>query len=117
MFVLCLALAACAGGEQRSETTEPSPVRAYAADNQVELYGRHRCPICRNFAAQLKAKNIEYQFYEIDREPERAREMWALLGEHFPDAKSIGLPVVYVNGTLLLRPGFAQFESYLKAAR
>lgn len=89
----------------------------YASDNQVELYGRHRCSICQRFVADLQARRINHHFYDVDQDPDRAREMWALIHEHFPDSKSVGLPIVRVNGIVLIQPDFASFETYLNAAR
>ncbi|MEQ9364646.1 MAG: glutaredoxin domain-containing protein [Leptospirales bacterium] len=119
IFITVVGVASVPVGCARETTAvaETPVAKSYAADNQVELYGRHRCSICRAFVAELEARQITFRFYDVDQEPERAREMWALIHEHFPDTKSVGLPVVRVNGTVLLRPEFARFENYLKAAR
>jgi glutaredoxin len=86
----------------------------YSPENQVTLYGRHSCPLCTNFVAALEARGIAYRFFDVDAEPQRAHEMWELINQHFPGNQSVGLPVVRVNGTVLIRPPFARFESYLK---
>ena len=100
-----------------TDSNSSAPSRTYSSDNRVELYGRHRCSICQGFLAQLNARSIAHTFYDVEHEPERAQEMWSLLATNFPDRKSVGLPVVLVNGTVLIQPAFTEFETYLKAAR
>ena len=117
LAVVLLSVTACVGRNAPVGRESAADAKSYARDNQVELYGRHRCSICRSFVAQLEARDLRYSFYDLDREPDRSEEMWALIREHHPDTKSVGLPVVRVNGTVLIRPDFARFETYLKTVR
>ncbi len=117
LAVVLLGATSCAARSGPSGQHSAAEAKSYARDNQVELYGRHRCSICRSFVAQLEARQLRYHFYDLDRQPDRAGEMWALIREHHPDTKSVGLPVVRVNGIVLIRPDFARFETYLKTVR
>ena len=117
LALLVLAALFSTGGCRSANAPVTPPPGGYAADNQIEVYGRHTCPICQRFMANLEAQELDYQFHDLDASEERAREMWSLVEQHHPQVRSVGLPVVHVNGTLLIQPGFAEFTNYLKAAR
>lgn len=71
--------------------------------------------ICRSFTARLASEKLAYEFYDVDDTPERAREMWDLIEKNYPGQKSVGLPVVRVNGNVLIQPNFdTEFAQFLK---
>ncbi|MFQ5699024.1 MAG: glutaredoxin 3 [Myxococcota bacterium] len=42
---------------------------------QVTLYSTGWCPFCRRAKALLRSKGVRYEEIDLDREPERRREM------------------------------------------
>ncbi|MCB1308162.1 MAG: glutaredoxin [Leptospiraceae bacterium] len=109
LSVLCLSVSGCVSGGTGSGNS-------FSADNVVIVYGSHGCGHCRQFVAQLERDSIEYTFYDIYDEPERKAEMFTKARSAFPDLTTVHFPLVDVNGTILMRPGYSEFVAHLKRA-
>lgn len=104
LLPLCLAVGACRSG----------PPAAYSDDNQIEIYGRHSCPVCQSFSARLEDAGLAYEFHDIDEGEAHKATMWRLVREAFPEIQSVGLPVVVVNGRTFVRPDWNEFTRELR---
>ncbi len=87
----------------------PDPVKGSAPVSQtgILVYGRTSCGITTRMMQDLKARKIPYQFKNIDT-PTARQEIYQLLIQGNLKVNSIPLPVVYVNGKVLLRPSVEQ---------
>lgn len=101
-------------GTAGEAATEPTTETRYAASNEVELYGRHSCSICRGFVERLERDGVEYTFHDVDESEAVAEEMWLLVLEHDPRAESVRLPVVHVNGHVMISPPYESFQTRLR---
>ncbi len=87
---------------------------SYSADNQIEIYGRHSCPVCQSFSARLEEAGLAYKFHDIDEGEAHKATMWRLVRSAYPELQSVGLPVVVVNGRTFVRPDWDEFTGELK---
>lgn len=92
LLPIVLVLVSCAG--------TPAPDRS--ASNVVLIYGRPTCPNCAALKTALDDAGIAYTFYDIDTNPQKAREMWDKIDSVTSSTDSLTLPIVDVNGTILL---------------
>ena len=75
------------------------------------IYGSDDCHHCIDTKAFLKKNNIEFVFYDIDKNPEALKEMLVKLRNKNINTSSIGIPVVDKDGELFSNNG--NFEEFL----
>ncbi|MBX7058172.1 MAG: glutaredoxin [Leptospirales bacterium] len=104
---LCLfvALASCQSAAAR-----------FSRDNQIDVYGRHGCGFCQEMVRNLEQSALAYRFFDIDESESRRREMWQLVRQTDPTVESFHLPVMRVNGAVLIGPEWSAVEALLKPA-
>lgn len=76
------------------------------------LYGSDVCDHCIATQKYLKDNNIEFTFYDIDKNPEALKEMLTKLRNAKISTNNLGIPVVDKNGILFTNVGV--FEEFLK---
>ncbi len=73
----------------------------------VVVYSTPSCPYCTMVKDFLKKKQVPYEDYDVSRDQRRADEMVRKSGQ-------MGVPVVDVNGRILVGYRPAEIESALK---
>ncbi len=85
------------GGIRFVDTPDlPAPPRAAGAGKTVEIFVTSWCPYCRQLEASLKANQVTYIRYDIERNPEGERKYRALGGGGIPITK-VGDAVIRGN--------------------
>lgn len=102
LLLISLTLSACAS----------SPAR-YSGENRVELYGRHSCPLCQRMVQRLEERALAFRFYDIDESESQLVAMWELVRKTDPARESVSLPVMLVNGAVLISPEWSAVEEKL----
>ncbi|MDN3676101.1 glutaredoxin family protein [Flavobacterium paronense] len=79
------------------------------------LYGSDVCDHCIATQKYLKDNNIEFKFYDIDKNPEALKEMLFKLRNAKISTNNLGIPVVDKAGVLFTNVGgFEEFLEKLK---
>lgn len=73
----------------------------------VAVYSTPSCPYCTMVKNFLKEKNVRFEEYDVSRDERRASEMIRKSGQ-------MGVPVVDVNGRILVGYRPAEIERALK---
>ena len=76
------------------------------------LYGSDVCDHCIATQKYLKDNNIEFKFYDIDKNPEALKEMLTKLRNAKMSTNNLGIPVVDKDGVLFTNVGI--FEEFLE---
>lgn len=76
------------------------------------VYGSDECHHCIDTQKYLKENNIDFKFYDIDKNPEALKEMLAKLRNAKMSTNNLGIPVVDKDGVLFTNVGI--FEEFLK---
>lgn len=76
------------------------------------LYGSDVCDHCIATQKYLKDNNIEFKFYDIDKNPEALKEMLTKLRNAKMSTNNLGIPVVDKDGMLFTNVGV--FEEFLE---
>ncbi len=86
----------------------------WANKNDVIIYGLKRNYHTKRFIKKLKRKKIPYVFYDVNHSPEMWKQMWEKLKKAYPETDGAYLPIVDVNGKVLMRPKLKAFMKYYK---
>jgi len=78
----------------------------------IIIYGSDECHHCTDTKAFLKENEIEFVFYDIDKNPEALQEMLGKLRSAGISTSNLGIPVVDKQGTIFTNNGI--FEEFLK---
>lgn len=78
----------------------------------IIIYGSDECHHCTDTKAYLKEKNIDFVFYDIDKNPTALQEMLHKLRKANISLSNLGIPVVDKYGTLFSNNG--DFQEFLK---
>ena len=76
------------------------------------VYGSDECHHCIATQKYLKDNNIEFKFYDIDKNPEALKEMLTKLRNAKMSTNNLGIPVVDKDGVLFTNVGI--FEEFLE---
>lgn len=76
------------------------------------LYGSDVCDHCIATQKFLKENNIDFKFYDIDKNPEALKEMLSKLRNAKMSTNNLGIPVVDKDGVLFTNVGV--FEEFLE---
>jgi uncharacterized protein YkwD/glutaredoxin len=81
----------------------------------VKVYGRSICSNCEAFMKSLQAHNISYMFFDVDKNPTWDTEMWNKVRTVDRSITNVGLPVVDINGKVLINnpTSYEQIKQYL----
>ncbi|MBN1524748.1 MAG: hypothetical protein JW904_09705, partial [Spirochaetales bacterium] len=79
-----------------------SPASKLSDVNSICVYGRDTCMNCQALRKSLDNAGVGYTFYNVDNDALRNSEMWDKIRKSGADEKSVLLPVVEVNGTVLV---------------
>ena len=81
----------------------------------VKVYGRSICSNCEAFMKSLQAHNISYMFFDVDKNPAWDTEMWNKVRTVDRSITNVGLPVVDINGKVLINnpTSYEQIKQYL----
>jgi glutaredoxin 3 len=93
---------------------------AYSQDNQKKtnenkvmiVYGSDECHHCTDTKAFLKENNIDFVFFDIDKNPNALKEMLAKLRNAGISTSNLGIPVIDKQGVVFTNNGV--FEEFLK---
>jgi glutaredoxin len=97
-FLITLLAAGCASAPSMQAT----PDSASAKPDSILIYGRPTCGNCQALRASLDAAGIAYTDFNVDTDPAKNDEMWKKMESVTADTDSVMLPVVDVNGTILV---------------
>lgn len=75
------------------------------------IYGSDDCHHCIDTKAFLKKNNIEFVFYDIDKNPEALQEMLVKVRSKNISTSNLGIPVVDKDGELFSNNG--NFDEFL----
>lgn len=82
-------------GIESEATPSPTPEKKAASEpvrnNKVEIFTTSWCRYCKDAIAFLKANRIDYQQYDIEKDPQAAQRMRSLGGTG-------GVPFAVING-------------------
>lgn len=78
----------------------------------VIVYGSDECHHCTDTKAFLKKNNIDFVFFDIDKNPEALKEMLTKLKNASISTSNLGIPVVDKQGLLYTNNGI--FEEFLE---
>ncbi|WP_026775367.1 glutaredoxin family protein [Polaribacter sp. Hel_I_88] len=79
------------------------------------VYGSKDCHFCINTTNYLKENNIDFIFYDIDRDKKALNEMLDKLGKANVDMSNVGIPVIDKGGEIFTNKGdFKKFLIKLK---
>ena len=90
--------------QQHNQNKEKSTV--------IIIYGSDDCHHCIDTKAFLKKNNIEFIFYDIDKNPQALNEMLTKLRKANISTSNLGIPVVDKKGVLFSNNG--DFQEFLK---
>ena len=76
------------------------------------VYGSEECHHCIATQKYLKDNTIEFNFYDIDKNPEALKEMLTKLRNAKISTNNLGIPVVDKSGEIYTNDGV--FEEFLK---
>jgi len=76
------------------------------ADKKVVIYSTPTCPYCKRAKDYLTQKGIAYTDYNVGEDREKAKEM-------IQKSKQMGVPVIVVDGEVLVGFNQAKLDSLL----
>jgi glutaredoxin len=85
------------------ETKQEKPV--------LIIYGSEDCHYCINTKKYLKENNIEFVFFDIDKNPDALKEMLFKLKNAGISTSNLGIPVIDKQGTIFTNNG--SFDEFL----
>ncbi len=80
--------------------------------NKIIVYGSEECHHCIDTKAYLKNNNIDFIFFDIDKDPNALKEMLSKLRNAGISTSNLGIPVIDKQGVLFTNNGI--FEEFLK---
>lgn len=78
----------------------------------IVIYGSDECHHCIETKAFLKNNNIDFVFFDLDKNPEALQEMLLKLRSKKISTSNLGIPVIDKNGELFSNNG--DFEEFLQ---
>ncbi len=78
----------------------------------IIIYGSDDCHHCTDTKAFLKENNIDFIFYDIDKNQEALKEMLTKLRNANISTSNLGIPVIDKQGVIFMNSGV--FEDFLK---
>lgn len=75
------------------------------------VYGSKDCHFCMNTTNYLNKNNVDFIFYDIDRDKKALNEMLDKLGKANIDISNLGIPVIDKGGKIYTNNG--DFKSFL----
>ncbi len=88
--------------------------RSAQTHNQLIMYSLTTCGYCKKKARELRAENIPFIEYFIDKDKKRMQELNNKLQQAGYKPKSYGTPIFDVHGTMLPNnPKMSLIKSYL----
>ena len=82
-------------------------------DTELIIYGSNSCEHCNEFRAKLEKEEIEYKFYDVERDQLKANEMLeAVHSINYYDY--IEFPVVLFDKYVFINPPFEQVQLTLE---
>lgn len=81
----------------------------------IIIYGSDTCQNCQSLMKSLDSSSIKYIFYDVDKDLEKNIEMWNKVSSVNKSKYNIILPVVDVNGKILITnpTSFKEIKKYL----
>jgi glutaredoxin 3 len=76
------------------------------------VYGSDECHHCTDTKKYLKENNIDFVFFDIDKNPEALKEMLTKLKSAGISSSNLGIPVIDKQGIIFTNNGV--FEEFLK---
>lgn len=92
---------------------EPKPYNDYSRA-RVIMYSQTFCGPCKVKRRQLKAENIPFTEYFIDKDEKRNKEMYALLDKNKMPKSYYGTPMIVLNGEILGNPSISVIKQKLR---
>jgi len=80
--------------------------------NEIIMYSLTTCGYCKRRARELKARNVSFTEYYIDKDKRRLKELNAKLTKAGFKPKSYGTPILDVHGVML--PNNPSMDKILK---
>ncbi|MFT7222635.1 MAG: glutaredoxin [Cellvibrionaceae bacterium] len=93
------------GGFQAWENFRDVPLAPLYAESYVAVYGRNSCGFTQNMISNLKNEGLNYRYFIVD-EQEVAYSLHQRMESSGISIRSYNLPVVDVNGRIMVRPDF-----------
>ncbi|MDA3864069.1 MAG: hypothetical protein PF689_09420 [Deltaproteobacteria bacterium] len=81
--------------------------------NIVLVYGSSTCGRCTSLSNGLEINHIDHEFYDVNDNAQLYEEMNFKFYSVFPEDEQLIIPIVDVNGTILMNPSVLQVKSYL----
>jgi uncharacterized protein YkwD len=92
----------------------PSPAPPPASNTgTLALYGRPGCGLCKRMMQDLDRAGIAYTFFDVDQNQGYNRDMWNHVSRVYPGTDSVTLPVIVIDGAVLISPSFQEVQSLL----
>ena len=79
---------------------------------KIIVYGSNDCHYCVDAKRHLTKNNIDYIFYDIDKNHKALQEMLIKLRKAKISTSNLSIPVIDKNGAMIMNNG--NFESFLK---
>jgi glutaredoxin len=83
-----------------------SPAHAYS----ILVYGRKGCGFTQIMRQNLDKNKYHYTYYDVDKNKAKSSEMWGKIHRGCPSCSSTRLPVLDLNGKILIRPSFEEVK-------
>ena len=83
-----------------------SPARAYS----ILVYGKKSCGFTQTMRQNLDKNKYHYTYYDMDKNKAKISEMWDKIHRGCPSCSSTRLPVMDLNGKILIRPSFEEVK-------
>ena len=107
LLYVCIGFALFKGWEK---LTTPDTLEPLFGQSYVAVYGRNTCGYTQQTIADLKNKGFNYKYYTVD-ESDTADLLHSRMEAVGISTRRYLLPVVDVNGKLLVRPSLSEIES------
>ncbi|MBA4391596.1 MAG: hypothetical protein C0399_11780 [Syntrophus sp. (in: bacteria)] len=83
-----------------------SPAHAYS----ILVYGKKGCGYTQTMRQKLDNNKYRYTYYDVDKNKAKSSEMWGKIHRGCPSCSSTKLPVMDLNGKILVRPSFEEVK-------
>ncbi len=89
-----------------------------SADDTVNIivYGRKTCGLCAAMERNLNSEKIPYVFYDLSADASKSREMWGKLNKQHGTMKNVRLPIMEIDGKILISPKFTEVKALLASS-
>ncbi len=83
----------------------------------IILYGRPQCGNCKAMRNHLDYEGLTYQDLNVDEDKSANQEMWKKVRASSADSSRVMLPVMDVNGYIMVNPSWTSVQETLKKPR